>query len=225
MEKHNVELRARERAELLATLRDVGPESPTLCAGWSAADIAAHVAISEQAFGVPLLVFNGIRRVLPAPLTRRVIDRAQTSGERLNARMKARGWPAVLARLESGPPPLYRFGTLAQLRVVEEWIHHEDVRRGAGLPARTVDQAYDAVLWHAGTCVARFPEFRLGREGLELDAGEGRRVVVGEAPVRVRVSGPAGELLLYLAGRGDAAGVSIVGDEVAVRSLQPNLRV
>jgi uncharacterized protein (TIGR03085 family) len=219
------DLRARERADFVATLRAVGPAAPTLCDAWLAGDIAAHVAVSEEAFGVPLFVFNGIRRVLPARLTRRLIDRAQSTGERLNARMSRRGWSEVLRYLEEGPPRLYGFGTLAQLRVVEEWIHHEDVRRGAGLPARTVDAAYEALLWQAGTCVAGFPEFQLGREGLELDAGNGRRFVVGVGPVCVRVSGPAGELLLYLAGRGAAADVSVVGDEETVRSLQPGLRV
>jgi len=223
--RHLEELRARERAEFVAMLRAVDPAAPTLCAGWSAGDIAAHVAVSEQAFGVPLFVFNGIRRVLPARLTRRLIDGSRSTGERLNARMTARGWSEVLRRLEDGPPRLFGFGTLAQLRVVEEWIHHEDVRRGAGLPARAADQAYEEVLWQAGICVARFPEFELGREGLELDAGDGRRFVVGEAPVRVRASGAIGELLLYLAGRSDAADVSVVGDEAAIRSLQPNLRV
>src|SRR5688500_16256361 len=141
------ELRTRERADLVATLRSVGPAAPTLCSGWSAGDIAAHVAVSESGFGLPLFVFNGIRRVLPARLTRRLIDGAQSSGDRLNARMGARGWSEVLRRLEDGPPRLFAVGTLAQLRVVEEWIHHEDVRRGAGLPARTGDQAYEAALW------------------------------------------------------------------------------
>ena len=219
------ELRARERADFVATLRAVDPAAPTLCAGWSACDIAAHVAVSEAALGVPLFVFNGIRQVLPGRLTRRLIDGAQVAGDRLNARMTARGWSEVLRRLGDGPPRLVRFGTVAQLRIVEEWIHHEDVRRGAGVPARTLDPAYESMLWQAGVCVARFPEFQLGREGLELDAGNGRRVVIGGAPVRVRVAGAPSELLLYLAGRGDAADVSVVGDEGAVRSLQPNLRV
>jgi uncharacterized protein (TIGR03085 family) len=221
----DAELRTHERAGFVATLRAVGPEAPTLCTGWSASDIAAHVAVSEAAFGVPLFVFNGVRRVLPGRLTRRLIDGAQSSGDRLNERMKARGWSEVLRRLEGGPPRLFRSGTLAQLRVVEEWIHHEDVRRGAGLPARTVDPAFEALLWEAGTCVARFPEFQVGRQGLELDGGVGRRFVVGDSPVRVRATGAPSELLLYLAGRGDAAAVSLVGDDDAIRSLEQNLRV
>ncbi|HEX4904928.1 MAG TPA: maleylpyruvate isomerase family mycothiol-dependent enzyme [Acidimicrobiales bacterium] len=224
--QEDVDLRARERAELVATLRAMGPDAPTLCAGWTAADIAAHLAISEQAKGVPLFVFNGIRLLVPARLTRRVIDGAQATGDRLNARMLARGWDAVLARLAAGPPRLYRYGSLAQLRTVEEWIHHEDVRRASGLPSRAMTSPFEAALWRAGTTIARFPEFRLGREGLELDAGSGRRLLVGDgAPARVRVTGPPGELLLYLAGRGSAAQVSVSGDDDDIRSIQPGLRV
>ena len=128
--------------------------------------------------------------------------------------------------LESGPPRLYRHGSLAHLRTVEEWIHHEDVRRGSGLPPRPMTSSFEAALWHAGTTIARFPEFRLGREGLELDAGDGRRLLVDDGhPARVRVSGPPGELLLYLAGRGPAAHVSVSGDEADIGSIQPGLRV
>ena len=221
-----VQLRAGERDQLMSTLREVGRDAPTLCAGWTAADIAAHLAISEQALGVPLFVFNGVRLLLPARVTRRLIEGSQTTGDRLNARMLARGWDAVLARLEKGPPRLYRRGSLAHLRMVEEWIHHEDVRRGSGLPSRTMTPAFEAALWHAGTRVARFPELRLGREGIELDAGDGRRFLVGDgARPRVRVSGPPGELLLYLVGRCAAADVSVVGDEDALRAIQPGLRV
>ena len=218
-------LRKRERADFVATLRDLGPDGPTLCAGWSAFDIAAHIAVSEQAFGVPLFVFNGVRRVLPGRLTRLLVVRAQSSGERLNARARARGWDAVLGRLDAGPPRLYRLGSVAHLRMVEEWIHHEDVRRGAGLPARPMSPAFEAALWQAGRCVAQVPEFRVGRAGIELDAGAGRRLLIGDTAPRIRVSGPPGELLLYLVGRGDAAEVTLTGDSSAIRSVEPSLRV
>lgn len=86
--------------------------------------------------------------------------------------------------------------------------------------------SFEAALWRAGATIARFPEFRLGREGLELDAGGGRRLLVGDGVhARVRVTGPPGELLLYFAGRGAAAQVSVSGDDDAIRSIQPGLRV
>ena len=226
MGQHGFALRARERADLVTTLRQVGPDAPTLCAGWSAADIAAHLAISEQALGIPMFVFNGVRRVLPGRVTRWAIERAQPAGDRMIERMKQRGFPALVNRLESGPPRLYRFGSIAHLRTVEDWIHHEDVRRGSGLPPREMDPAFEALLWHAGVQVAKFPEFQMGREGMELDAGNGRRFVVGDpASARVRVTGATSELLLYLAGRVEAADVSVEGDDAAVRTLEPNLRV
>lgn len=37
----------RERAALVATMRSVGPDAPTLCDGWTTRDLAAHLVIRE----------------------------------------------------------------------------------------------------------------------------------------------------------------------------------
>ena len=39
----------RERAALCNTLRAVGPDAPTLCTGWTARDLAAHLVVREHA--------------------------------------------------------------------------------------------------------------------------------------------------------------------------------
>ena len=216
------DVRARERTDFLTTLRAAGPDAPTLCTAWTAADIAAHVVVSEGAFGVPMFVAIGVRRVLPARVTRAAIARLQANGDRLNERAQRRGWPALLSRLAVGPPRLHRYGSLPYLRLVEEWIHHEDVRRAAGEPPRAPRPDLDAALWAAGLAVARFPEFQLGREAIEVDAGPGRCFALGEdvpRERRVRVKGSPGEVLLFLAGRGAAADVAVDGDTDVLADL------
>ena len=37
-----------ERLALCATLTRVGPQPPTLCEGWTARDLAAHLVVREQ---------------------------------------------------------------------------------------------------------------------------------------------------------------------------------
>ena len=208
-------MRSAERAALLATLRDVGPDAPTLCAPWTAADIAAHLVVSERLRGWPLVAFDVVRRGLPASVVRRTVVSARAPGDRLIRWERRRGWSALLARLESGPPRAFLRGGIVPLRVVEEWIHHEDVRRGSGMAPRPQTDAEHEALWQAGLAIVRYPEFVLGRQGLELALPDGRSHVIGGS-ARARVEGPAGELLLFVAGRGDAAQVTVTGDAGAL---------
>ena len=53
----------RERAALVATMRSVGPDAPTLCEGWTTRDLAAHLVIREYrvdaAPGILIPLFAG----------------------------------------------------------------------------------------------------------------------------------------------------------------------
>jgi uncharacterized protein (TIGR03085 family) len=213
------DLRQRERAELLETLRSVGPDAPSLCAGWSAADIAAHLTISERAYGIPMYVTNGVRRVLPGAITRRGIVALESVGDRLVRRARRSNWDSLLRRLAGGPPRLYRSGSLGQLRLVEEFVHHEDVRRANGRAAREFDREFTEALWQAGLMLAHYPEFVLGRDGLEIERETGETVALG-SDIRGRVVGSPGEILMYLAGRNAAAEVRVSGDETYLRNVR-----
>ena len=92
-------IRRGERAELLKTLRDVGAEAPTLCEGWTAHDIAAHLAASEAQRGIPLATVYRLRRLLPPRPAGVLMRRLQALGERQNDRTKRRGWDQLLQRL------------------------------------------------------------------------------------------------------------------------------
>lgn len=215
--------RKQEREDLVDTLRAVGPDAPTLCGRWSASDIAGHIVTSEQAYGVPMFVGDIVRRALPPRVTRRGIESLQSVGDRMISRAKRDGWGPLLERLGAGPPLLFRTGSLADLRLVEEWIHHEDIRRANGLEPRPASDV-DAALWDAGMTITRYPEFMPGREEVQIETPDGQKHRLGSNP-RVRVVGRPGELLLYLAGRGAAAKIEVHGDSEVIAALELRLAV
>ncbi len=202
-----------ELCDLLAGLSDEQWAAETLCAGWDAGDIAAHLIIRErEPWTGPGLVLGGPFRTL--------------SDTRRRA-WKARGRDVLVRRLRRGPPwPLS--GPLANAQIVEDWIHEQDVRRGgAGLATPTPEPALAPLLW---TAAKRFATRSLALNGdvvVELTDGTRRHRVRAStlsplarstsAPADVTVTAPVGELLLYVTGR-DAADVEIEGDARA-RSL------
>jgi uncharacterized protein (TIGR03085 family) len=129
---------------------------------------------------------------------------------------KAKGYDAMLDELRAGPPKLFRIGPMAALNVVENWIHHEDVRRANGHAPRPPDAEVDDILWHSLGTNALLARRRLKGAGLALHTPAGRERNVKDAEPRVRVTGEPGELVLFIAGRQEAADVQIEGEPAAV---------
>ncbi|MCU1449658.1 MAG: hypothetical protein JWP02_1828, partial [Acidimicrobiales bacterium] len=125
-------LHCAERAQLLATLRKLGPDAPTLCEGWPVRTLGAHLVVSEQNAGLPLAFSYPLWRVLPARVTGALLKGLDRPGTRLMNKAEARGWDWMLGRLEEGPPHAYSLRLIAEVRLLEEWIHHEDMRRANG---------------------------------------------------------------------------------------------
>jgi uncharacterized protein (TIGR03085 family) len=113
---------ASERRELCDLLTELGPDAPTLCAGWTTLDLAAHLVLREH--------FR------------------QWTDERMAAE-KAKGLPVLIDRLRGGAPlvpwRLPKVRTL--LNGVEYFIHHEDVRRANGLEPRTACAHLEPMAW------------------------------------------------------------------------------
>jgi len=212
------EVRHLERTALLRTLRDVGPDAPTLCSDWTASDLAAHLVASERYGGLPMVAAYELRSVLPASLVRRGMRSLQTIGDRELRKAKAAGWDGLLGRLAFGPPAAYRLAMIAPIRLVEEWVHHEDILRANASPLRTSSPQLDEALWQAGLLLTKFAEFLPGREGLEIVLPDGRSRRLGDK-CRVRLEGAPGEVLLFLAGRTTATHVTITGDDEAIKAL------
>ncbi|UGQ10090.1 TIGR03085 family metal-binding protein [Yinghuangia sp. ASG 101] len=201
-----------ERAALADLLAEVGPDAPTLCAGWTTRDLAAHLVVRERRpDSSPGILFK--------PLA------GYTDKVRLRA--AARPYEQLVHQVRTGPPRLSLFGIPgvdAAANTVEYFVHLEDVRRAQpGFAPRDLEPGLTEYLWKRGRSGAKLM-LRKAPVGVEL-----RRTDTAEEaqPVRVRkgeptatLAGPPAELLLYVYGRKDEALVTVEGDETAVRRLR-----
>jgi uncharacterized protein (TIGR03085 family) len=187
-------LAQQERQTLCDLLVELGPEAPTLCAGWVTADLAAHLVVRERRPD------SGPGLVWP-PLA------GHTDKVRRSVRDRT-PWEDLVATVRRGPPFLLRPFDGA-MNTVEYFIHVEDVRRAqTDWEPRPLSPEMADALWTrlgpggmakkvAATVVLASP----GRP--EKEGGTGRRVVL---------AGDPGELTTFGAGRQGAARVEITGD-------------
>ncbi|MGE2729234.1 TIGR03085 family metal-binding protein [Mycolicibacterium vaccae] len=187
----------RERAALVSTLHDVGPDAPTLCEGWDTRDLAAHLVVRERRLDAA----PGILIPFLSGYTERVQNQVASSTE----------WDRLLEQTASGPPlysPLKPLDAVAN--VAEMFIHHEDVRRARpGWEPRPLDDQTTAALRRPVAAMARMT-LRKAPATIVLATPAGDTLgTVGRGP-EIVVTGDPGELLMFVAGR-DEARVSIDG--------------
>ncbi len=201
---------AQERGELCDVFDELGPSASTLLEGWTAHDLAAHIVLRERD------VVAGPCIALPG-LFRRFAERRRV---RLAERRES---PWLVARIRSGPPPgFFRIGWVRAFPNLNEFfVHHEDVRRANGMGPRTLTPELEAALWRNIRRGGRYLGRRLRGAGLEVEwAGTTERLRVRRREPTARLSGPPGELLLYLFGRQSAAQVELTGPAEAVAAVQ-----
>jgi uncharacterized protein (TIGR03085 family) len=205
----DVPLDAAERASLCDLFDELGPSVPTLLDGWTSHDLAAHLVLREHDF------VAGPCLVLPGPFA--------AFAERRRAGLAGRtDFAGLVARIRSGPPVgFFRIPWVREMANLNEFfVHHEDVRRANGLGVRSLGPAMDAGLWRNVRRGGRFLSRRLRGCGLEVEWAGGERVTVRPGAPLARLSGPPGELLLYLFGRQGAAQVEMSGPSEAVAALR-----
>ncbi|AGJ54391.1 hypothetical protein F750_1896 [Streptomyces sp. PAMC 26508] len=197
----------RERLLLADLLEAAGPEAQTLCNGWKTRDLAAHVVVRERRADAAGGILLGV-------LKNRL--------ERVQAEFAAKPYEELIQLIRTGPPRMSPFG-LKQLdeaaNTVEFYIHAEDVRRAQpDWSQRDLDPVFADVLWSRTEKTARM----MGRRspvGLVLRRPDGQTAVAHKGAPVVTVTGEPGELLLFAAGRQDAARVELDGDKDALARL------
>ncbi len=206
----DVRLDSQERRALCDLFDELGPSVPTLLENWTAHDLAAHLVLRERdPVAGPCLV-------LPGPFAR--------FAERRRARLAQRkDFTWLVGRIRSGPPiGFFRIGWVRSVANLNEFfVHHEDVRRANGQGPRSLAPAMDAALWRNVRRGGRYLSRRLHACGFEVEwAGTGERVRVRPGEPTALLSGPPGELLLYVFGRQAAAHVDVSGSPEAVTAVR-----
>ena len=197
---------SRERAALVNTMRAVGPDGPTLCAGWTTRDLAAHLVLRERrpeaAAGILVPALAGY--------TARKQQQLANSTD----------WPKLLEMVASGPPlysPLKLLDPL--VNTTEMFIHHEDVRRAApDWQPRDLDSDLASALRRQVRLASRMSLARSPAKVTLRDSDGTTLASVGNGPQCV-ITGPAPELLLFLSGR-DAARIDFDGDDETVAAVR-----
>ena len=201
-----VSLARAERTALSDTLERTDPARPTLCAGWSARELLAHLLVRERQ---PWSMVGAFVPALSSVTDQAMRGYADTP------------WPGMVDAFRSGPPAwsptrLPRVEDLVD--GVEFFIHHEDVRRGVpGWEPRDPDPTRDDLLWGLLTRTGRLL-YRRSPVGVSIRRPTGEQAVIKTGSGLVTVEGEPGEIVLHGAGR-TAARVELHGAPADVEAL------
>jgi uncharacterized protein (TIGR03085 family) len=197
----------RERRDLADLLLATGPDAPTLCAGWTTRDLAAHLVVRERRVDTMVAV-------LIPPLSGHT--------EHVRQAKAAQPYPEVVAEVRNPPwwSPLSNPLTDELANGMEFFIHHEDVRRGGdGWTPRSLDAGQSRALWSAVKLTARLGLRKLRVPVSVRAPGFGDLTIGGDTP-QATVTGEPGELALFLSGRQRAAKVDVDGPPETAERLR-----
>ncbi|MEU8818217.1 TIGR03085 family metal-binding protein [Actinoplanes sp. NPDC048796] len=198
----------RERQLLADLLLSLGPDQPTLCEGWTTRDLAAHLVVRDRrpdaSAGILLPPLHG-------------------HGERVRLAKASQPYQNVISELRTPPwwSPVSNPLLDEVTNVVEFFVHHEDARRAQpSWDVRPLDQGEEAALWKAVRMTGRLALRRARIAASVRSEGFGSFTVGDSSAV---LSGPPGEIALFLTGRKDAAQVSLSGDADRLRNASLGL--
>jgi uncharacterized protein (TIGR03085 family) len=203
-----------EREQLVATLRSVGPDAPTLARGWRAADVASHVAAQDRGRGVPARLARTMAVASGRRLSRLYLNRPRLAFVMTGP---TTGWDRSLHVLAKGPPPAVLAPGVAPITLWEHFVHHEDVRRPAGVPRASQPDLAPVLDW-----ILQYNRRALGR-ALRIDTGEIVRDV-GSDGERMTVRGDLADVVMWLSGR-DVPGIEVESSQSDADALRARLAV
>lgn len=189
-----------ERRALADLFDTVGPDAPTLCAGWDTRDLAAHLVVREArpdaAIGIVVPALAGWT-------------------DKVQAGAAQQPYPELVDKVRSGPPRLSFFavpGVDAMANTMEYFIHHEDVRRAQPEWApRDLPDAARTELWRqlrrSSKMLLRNSLVKVFMQPTDVPGYEPT-----ESPeTSVTLRGPVAEIALHLYGRDATLGLDILG--------------
>jgi|GEM_PF-1703988 len=198
---------SQERAYTVKLLRNLKPgqwDFDTLCAGWTIADLMAHILVRER--GGPL-ARAGI--LIPAlrGRTNQAMDNQKKAGHK------------AMIELLAKPPA---WVSVVKYNLVEFFVHNEDIVRSQLKQSRELSPEIEEALSEMLPGIARLG-LRAVHEPLIVDiidettreVIEIRRGQAGDEAPHLRLVGRPGEFILLFMGRGRQAKIAVSGDAAA----------
>jgi uncharacterized protein (TIGR03085 family) len=202
-----------ERLALADLLERVGPDQPTLCAGWTTRDLAAHVIVRERR---------------PDAAAGVLLQFAKPHSERVRLAVAAAPFDELVRQVRN--PPWWSISSVPLIdslaNTAEFFVHHEDVRRAQPeWEPRDLSMSFERALWGrikpmARLALRRFPAAVLLHAPGYGESTAGAAATDDPANPPVRVSGPPGELMMFFFGRQAAARVEVTGPEPHASALR-----
>lgn len=179
-----------ERRQLADLLDTVGPDAPTLCAGWTARDLTAHLLVRENRPDAALGILGG-------PLA--------SYTESVQDKEAKKPFPESVDRVRNGPSGLsvFRFpGLDGAANLMEFLIHHEDVRRAEdGWKPRELTPEQQDIVWNRIGKMAKIMA-RKAPVGVVLKRPDtGATIIARKGTPIVQLTGMPVELALRMYGR------------------------
>lgn len=201
-----------ERQVICDVFEEFGPDAPTLCEGWTARDLAAHLIVRETR---------------PDAAVGILVKKAAPYSEKVRHNVASKQWSELIESIRTGPPKLSPTRLSAVDRVantLEFFVHVEDVRRAqpSWSPrelAPEVREQLRAMLTRGAKLLARKAPCGLVLEVTDAP-GAPDRIVAKKGDPSITLSGPVSEIVLFLYGRQAHARVDLLGPEDLAATLR-----
>lgn len=190
----------------------MGPDAPTLCEGWTARDLAAHLVVRDRRpDAIPGILVPAL-----ASYTKKVQDARSHSD-----------YAQLVADVRTGPGRLSPM-TLApvneRVNLIEYATHAEDVRRAqphamaATLPP--LPEGVGAAIWKNLTTMGKIL-VRSRPVGVSVHAPNFGDAALKQPQTQggVTLTGSPTDLLMHLSGRGEHSNVSLMGQPEAINAF------
>ena len=201
-------LARRERHALCDLALALGPDAPTLCGGWTAQDLVAHLLVRENrplgAIGIVVKPLSG--------LTEKAMESEQE-----------RTFPAMVERLRQARFSVYTLPVAEELlNTLEYVVHHEDLRRAQpDWAPRSMSDSDEDELWRlvkrSGRLLMRKADVPVVVRRSDRP-GKAATIRRGDDPVTI--TGKPSELALVMFGRDQLRDVVFDGPAESVRRLR-----
>ncbi len=192
------DIRDRQLDRCCDALAAVDADAATLCAGWSAHDLAIHLWCIKR----DPLAWAGLVLPVLSPLTqqRAELIRRRWSYAELISHLRSESGSIACMPLDRWEDHRHSLG--------EYYVHTQDVARPNSVPQPAPDAELQEALWLRAGAAARALRRRLPK-GLVLQDPDGRRTKPGRGHPDIVVTGAPTELICWVYGRQSEAAVTV----------------